>query len=220
MQRIVIVSASGDYLDPWHRFADTSAEIAAVLGPLGEVALTDAVDAALASPDPSTRLLVVNVGNAGSGTPSPAARDGLVGYVNAGGSLLVVHSSATAFPDWDAWEALVGGRWVRGTTWHPPKAPGRVVVDPAHPMLVGLSDFEVDDEFYTDLRVGNAVRVVAHHVLDAVAHPLAWEHRVGAGRVVYVALGHDVDAYRWAGMRDLLHRSASWLLTERTPASG
>jgi len=45
-----------------------------------------------------------------------------------------------------------------------------------------------------------------------VSYPLAWVHGYGRGQVVYIALGHDVDAYASKGTRELVRRAAAWLL--------
>jgi type 1 glutamine amidotransferase len=170
------------------------------------------VEAALAEQRGDSDLLVVDVGNAGPGTPSEAARAGLRRHLAAGRGLLVLHVSATAFPDWDEWEAVVGGRWVEGTTFHPEKGPFAVRIDPGHPIAAGLADFETDDEAYTALRMRPGVTLLAHHDLDGEAHPLGWVHRHGTAPVAYVALGHDGRAYDAEPTRHLVARAAAWLL--------
>ena len=54
--------------------------------------------------------------------------------------------------------------------------------------------------------------LLAHHQLDGEAHPLGWAHRSGAAPVVYLALGHDGRAYDADSTRELVARSAAWLL--------
>jgi len=43
-------------------------------------------------------------------------------YADHGGAILVVHQAINAFLDSPHWNGIVGGRWVRGETWHPPIA--------------------------------------------------------------------------------------------------
>ena len=220
MTSCLLISGAGDYADPWHPFDVTAERLAAVLEPVaGEVDVRTDVDAALAEQTGEARLLVVNIGNAGPGTPSDAARAGLLRHLEAGRPLLVLHVSATAFPDWPEWEAVMGGRWVEGTTFHPEKTVVAVRADPGHPIATGLPDFVAQDEAYTALRVGVQVTVLAHHDLDGAAHPLAWAHRFGTAPVVYLALGHDAGAYDAPGTRELVRRSAQWLL-DSAPSAG
>src|SRR5690349_6043256 len=120
MARCVLISGAGDYADPWHPFDETARRLAAILEPAaGGVEVRTDVEDALAEQAGGAELLVVNVGNAGPGTPSAAARGGLHRHLEAGRGLLVLHVSTTAFPDWPDWEAVVGGRWVEGLTFHP-----------------------------------------------------------------------------------------------------
>jgi type 1 glutamine amidotransferase len=220
MARCVLVSASADYTDPWHPFDELAGRITAVLEPVaGPVELRTDVDAALAEQDGSASLLVVSIGDAGPGTPSEAARRGLLRHLGAGAPLLVLHVSATAFPDWPEWEAVVGGRWVEGTTFHPEQGPFRVRIEHGSPVTEGVEDFETVDEAYTALRVRPDVTVLARHELDGEAHPLAWTHRFRDARVAYVALGHDAGAYDAEGTRRLVGRVAGWLLEQPGAAS-
>lgn len=215
MARCVLLSGAGDYADPWHPFPELAEAIAAVLEPVaGPVQVRTDVDAGLAEQDGSTALLAVSVGNAGPGTPSAAARAGLHRHLEAGGALLVLHVGATAFPDWAESEAVVGGRWVEGSTFHPERGPFRVLIDRGSPVVDGLADFDTDDEAYTALRVGPDVLVLAHHEHEGVPHPLGWLHRFGAAAVGYLALGHDGRAYGTEGTRTLLRRTVEALLAE------
>jgi type 1 glutamine amidotransferase len=213
MARCVLLSGAGDYADPWHPFDDLARVLVQVLQPVvGEPAVRTDVEAALAEQTGGTDLLVVNVGNAGAGTPGEAARAGLHRHLAAGRALLVLHVSATGFPDWPDWEAILGGRWVEGTTFHPERGTVRVRIDQGSPIVDGLRDFETEDEAYTALGVHDGVTVLAHHDLDGVAHPLGWVHRFGDAPVGYLALGHDVRAYDAEGTRDLVRRTAGRLI--------
>ncbi|AYG02288.1 ThuA domain-containing protein [Gryllotalpicola protaetiae] len=213
--RAVVVSGSGRYADPWHPFADTSARIAGVLRGAGfEVEIDERVDARLADVG-ECELLVVNVGfpDPADEAADAATRAGLLAYLATGRPLLVSHVSSTSFPAMPEWEGVLGGVWVRGTTFHPEYGPSHVeVVDGRHPITAGVADFELLDERYTALRVSPDVHVLAQHTLDGVAHPLLWTHGYGTARVVYDALGHDAASYESPEHRQLLGRAALWLV--------
>ena len=49
MSTVLIVSGAGDYSDPWHPFADTSARLVGILESRYDVTLTTDVAAALAA---------------------------------------------------------------------------------------------------------------------------------------------------------------------------
>jgi hypothetical protein len=125
MADILIVSGSRPYADSWHRFPETSRRIAKILDDLGHSThVTEDVEAGLAQPGPCD-VLVVNIGN--PTTPRPpdrlsAASRGLIQHLDAGRGLLGVHVSATSLTEMPEWPTLLGGRWIRGRTMHPPQS--------------------------------------------------------------------------------------------------
>jgi type 1 glutamine amidotransferase len=125
--------------------------------------------------------------------------------------VLGIHQAASAFPESDAWEQRLGGRWVDGLTYHPPLARGTVQIDARHGLAAGLSAFEVEDEFYTGLRLAEWVEPLAFHVRDGAVQPLAWIHDADSRRVAYCALGHDLRSHSAPGHTALLRRMVDWL---------
>jgi type 1 glutamine amidotransferase len=225
--RVLLVSGAGRYSDPWHPFAQTSERIAAVLRDAGlDVTVADDVDRAFArvsadAPD----LLVVNIGAAdgqlapgvAETPPDPVrdaeTRDGLLGHLAAGRPLLAVHVSATSLGFVPEWESILGGIWVRGTTMHPDYGRARIHVETdAHPIVAGIGDFDTDDERYSWMRVDPTVNALAWQEHAGVSHPLLWTHEYQGTRVVYDALGHDAASYDSVESRELVARSALWLL--------
>jgi hypothetical protein len=225
--RVLLLSGAGRYSDPWHPFAQTSARVAEVLRDAGlDVTVSDDVDGALArlgadAPD----LLVLNIG-AADGPLAPdveeappdvardaATRDGLLAHLSAGRPLLALHVSSTSLGFVPEWESILGGIWVRGTTMHPDYDRAHIHVETdAHPIVAGIADFDTDDERYSWMRVDPAVQALAWQEHESVHHPLLWTHAFGAAPVVYDALGHDAASYDSAEPRELVARSARWLL--------
>jgi uncharacterized protein len=223
MSRILIVSGGGRYADPWHPFAATSGRVQAALLDSGhDVNVADDPDGALAalaaSPGSGPELpdlLILNVGNPKDASPAPEAGAGLLAYLRDGRPLLALHSSSTTFATWEEWEAILGGRWVRGTSMHPEQGDARIkVLASGHPVTAGLGDFEVNDERYSYLRTGADIDVLAVHEHDGVEHPILWSHRYGTADVVYDALGHDEKSYAAPARLQLLQNSVAWLLRE------
>ena len=225
--RVLLLSGAGRYSDPWHPFAETSARVADTLRDAGlDVTVTDDVDEALArlggdAPD----LLALNIGAADGPlapgvdeVPPDAARDaasrhGLLAHLGAGRPLLALHVSSTSLGFVQEWESILGGIWVRGTTMHPDYDRAHIHVETdAHPIVAGIGDFDTDDERYSWMRVDPAVRALAWQEHDGVHHPLLWTHAYGGARVVYDALGHDAASYDSPEARELVARSARWLL--------
>ena len=215
----LVVSGAGPYVDPWHDFAATSARLAAILEGLGHrVDITGEVEDALADPG-DVRLLVVNIGNPAEPRPPErmdAAAAGLARHLAGGGGLLGIHCSSTSLTGMRQWPGILGGRWVRGRTMHPPQDECVVsMASAAHPITRGLTDFTVVDERYSYLETTPDVTVLYEHRFEDEAHPLVWAREAGPGRVVYDALGHHVGSYDAPGHRALLERAMEWLTGAR-----
>ncbi|MET7285561.1 ThuA domain-containing protein [Streptomyces sp. NPDC005573] len=133
---------------------------------------------------------------------TPAGRERLAAYVEAGGGFAGVHAAACTEYGWPYYGELLGARFDR----HPALQPGRAVVEDAgHPATRPLpAVWDVTDEWY-DFRPGP--RGHARVLLRAdetsyegggmgADHPLAWCRGQGRGRVFYTALGHAAEAYR------------------------
>ena len=219
--RALILSGGGRYADPWHPFTKTSARLEELLRGQGlDVEVSEEVDArmaALTTDDPD--LLVLNVGDpAHTGTPDPEAeargRVGLLAHLERGRPLLVSHVTSTSLRGVPEWEAILGGVWVRGTTFHPDYGPARIHVHADRsPIVAGLDDFSVTDERYTDLRVQPDVLALASHEHDGTEHPLMWEREYGPATIFYDALGHDAASYDAETHREILRRAVRRLVS-------
>jgi hypothetical protein len=208
----IVVRGSGRYQDQWHPLVATTARVASILHDAGVVPFVrDDVDDALAELDGmdagAPRLLVLNIGDGGTQTPSPAARAGLRAHLDAGGAMLVLHSTLTAFADWPEWESMIGGRWVHGHSFHPPQDVC-TITPTGHEIAAGAAPFEVLDERYTDLRVSPHARIIATHTPERGGLAAAWTF---GDRVVCDALGHDERSYDSPGRVRLLRREIDWL---------
>jgi uncharacterized protein len=149
-------------------------------------------------------------------TLSAAARDAIVSHVHGGGGLLGVHTASICFDDWPEWRNILGGTWVWGRSGHPPPGPVQVrISEPDHPLVRGLPDFTLADEVYGDLALEPDVKpLMQATAIDGRAgwQPVLWERRVGNGRVVYGALGHDATSIDHPVHSRILARSALWAL--------
>ena len=224
-RRIVVVSGVGAHSDPWHALPATSAAIADVVGPEGEVtvATTDDVDRV-----PDADLLILNVSGdlAEPPTRSAALVDAIAAHHERGRPLLALHSSSLAFRDDPRWSAILGGRWVPGITMHPQIGNALVQATPAADLPADAVPFDGDfllyDERYTRLETAPGSMVLAGHTEDGQSHPLAWWRSAdeGRGAVVYDALGHGVEAYESLEHRAWLRTAASALLQPRSSQRG
>jgi uncharacterized protein len=219
-----ILSGAGRYADPWHPFADTSECIAAILRSADfTIDIAEDVDQGMSELGAAseTDLLVVNVGNPGGPDPADAVtRAGLLAYLKAGGPVLAMHVSSTSFPGIPEWESIIGGIWVRGKTMHPKAGLANIRVYPdRHAIVTTLHDFELTDERYSFMRVAPDIVPLATHQHDRLEHPLLWAREYDTARIVYDALGHDARSFESAEHREIIRRSALWLVDDLKAAA-
>lgn len=218
---IMVFSGSDRYDSQWHDHVATSVRVGRIFEDLDpDVRVRESrVDAFGSLGD--VDLVAVNMGyGAASEIDAPLdewarALDEIDSFVRGGGGLLALHNSVGAFSEFDEWERLLGGKWNRGVTMHPPIGNWGVTVHSSAPEITaGLDDFTVFDEMYSFLDVDPQVAVTASHTLDGARHPIAWSRSHGAGRVVVDTLGHDLRSYDYPARVELLIREARWLLAE------
>ena len=218
---VVVVSGEGRLADPWHDFPGTSGRIAQILTEHG---LRAEIRGTSSTPV-TAQLYVVNAGGgadaiaAAPGDPSEVWRGWVLDHALAGGPVLAVHAATNTFFEDEAWAGVIGGRWVPGTSMHPPGGPATVQVsDTGHPITDGLPrELDIVDERYSYLDVNDAITPLLTQVHDDVVHPIVWAFTgpvEGSGvdvRAVVDTLGHDVAAY--GDVRaELLRREVDWLL--------
>ncbi|MGC9541430.1 ThuA domain-containing protein [Streptomyces sp. UG1] len=147
---------------------------------------------------------------------TPAGRERLAAYVEAGGGFAGVHAAACTEYDWPYYGELLGARFDR----HPDHQPGKAIVeDHEHPVtrhLPAVWDFV--DEWY-DFRTNPRAEVRVLACADESSydgggmgadHPLVWCREQGAGRVFYTALGHAAEAYEDPDFRAHLRGGIDW----------
>lgn len=145
---------------------------------------------------------------------SGKARQALKAHVMAGGGLLGLHTATICFDDWPEWQALLGGRWIWGTSYHPPLDLVEVHFEDENCVLTrGLGDFRIQDEVYhhLDCVPGVTPLIVAQTAEGEGPQTVGWAHESGQGRVVYDGLGHDADALGAPEHRRFIKRAALWI---------
>lgn len=80
----------------------------------------------------------------------------------------------------------------------------------AHPIVAGITDFDIEDEVYGFLDLEDDVCGLLFSPHGGVDHPLLWARQLDTGRVVYDALGHHVTSLKHPDHRAIVGRSARW----------
>ena len=122
-------------------------------------------------------------------------------YLEQGGRWFALHASNSVLQN-KLMPQILGTRFIT----HPPFQ--RFAVDvtrPADPLLAGIAPFEIEDELYCIETVQDDIEVLLHCRWGGEAYggrrmevqdwPLMYRRRVGAGGILYLALGHANRPY-------------------------
>jgi type 1 glutamine amidotransferase len=150
-----------------------------------------------------------------------AEQEALAALVHGGTGLVAVHCANVLRTAGEALDPadrplfeLLGSRFVR----HPPTVSGRhrIEVVSGHPATDGLKGFETEDEYYELELADDGIEVLAHRARvegerdPSLSVPIMYARHVGRGRVVYLALGHDVGGWRVPGFQALVRAALRW----------
>jgi hypothetical protein len=142
-------------------------------------------------------------------------------FLKRGGGLVALHHSIASWQSWPDYERIVGVKYfLKPETREGKRYPTsgyqhdvdmRVhIADPDHYITRGMSDFDIHDETYSGYLVSPKV-----HVLLTSDHPksdknVGWVRREGKGRVAFIQLGHDKQAYTNPNYMKLVERAVEW----------
>jgi type 1 glutamine amidotransferase len=179
---------------------------------------------AIMNPEQLARFAVV-VGNNNSGTfLSPDQQQALRRYILTGGGYVGLHGAGGDFYySWDWYvQELIGAQFTGHTM--DPQFQDAVVerVEPspltAHlPQRWSISN----EEWYAFADNPRRQGITILLALDEASyrpggasmtgeHPVAWNHDLGEGRVVYSAIGHQAETYALPAYRQFLERAIAW----------
>lgn len=141
------------------------------------------------------------------GNITPSQLQALLGFVRNGGGFVPIHSASAAFQNSPEYIALVGASFAR----HDTATFSAVRVEPNHPAIAGVPEFESWDETYVHSNHNPAGRtVLAVRRENGVDEPYTWVRTEGRGRVFYTAWGHDERTWTNPGFQDLIERGIRW----------
>ncbi|MBN1964760.1 MAG: ThuA domain-containing protein [Anaerolineae bacterium] len=155
-------------------------------------------------------------------------------YVTSGRPLLAHHAAIFSYSDWPRFSDLLGFRWDWETTSYAPVTEYDVQIKPTgHPITQGVTHFTIEDELYVNIQVTPgfepeshaAVHIRSERTVRGNGHRVTQEVPLvftaeggrgpGAGRLVYLANGHDMKAFECPALRQLWINAVRWLLQGR-----
>ncbi len=146
-----------------------------------------------------------------------AQQANLRAFVEGGKGLVVLHHAVADYTRWPWWYGeVVGGKYLlepdlglpASTYQHDVELTVRKVAD--HPITRDLSPLHLVDETYKGMWISDSVTVLLATDHPTSDGPVAWVSPYPQSRVVVVQLGHDRQALRHPGYRELVRRSALW----------
>ena len=137
----------------------------------------------------------------------------LLGYVEGGGAFLPIHAASYCFQNSPAYIALVGAQFEKHGTGEFTAE----IVKPEHPVMAGMTPFQVWDETYVHTKHNPDRVVLMERVDDAGREPWTWVRTQGKGRVFYTAYGHDERAWGHPMFQRLILNGIRWTVQ---PAAG
>ena len=118
----------------------------------------------------------------------------LLDYVKEGHGYVSIHGADNAPPDWiPEWKQMLGGIYSHVGQPDGKAILGKYVIkiaDKTSPVTAGLSDFEINDELYSNMQMLPDVKPLATIEYKGTTWPVAWTWTYGKGKVFHTSLGH------------------------------
>ena len=129
--------------------------------------------------------------------------DALLNAVRGGTGYVGLHAANATFRARDDYCGMIGSRFAR----HPPIKRFTVQIENVeHPVTEGVDSFEIEDEQYELKDVAEDIQVIA----SAEGHPSIYVRQHGAGRVCYLAPGHDRRTLELPTYGKLVDQAIKW----------
>jgi uncharacterized protein len=127
-------------------------------------------------------------------------------YVRKGNGLLAIHSGTAGYEQMPILRGLLGGVF----THHPDQC--LVTVEPrvGHPLSAGSDPFTLKDEHYFMTLDDPQADVFMTTKSEHGEQPGGWTQTVGAGRVVVLTPGHNVEVWLHPSFQTLLRNTLRW----------
>lgn len=142
----------------------------------------------------------------------PEQESSLLAAVEGGAGYIGLHAATATFLNSAAHSRLIGARFYR----HDPiKRFSIRFVDGQHPITRDLEEYEHEDELYeltgslSDPKQMEPLRDV-QVLAEAEGHPMVYVKQHGAGRVAYLASGHDGRSLAHPTYQMLFSRTLAW----------
>ncbi|SFG39001.1 putative membrane-bound dehydrogenase domain-containing protein [Algoriphagus hitonicola] len=132
-------------------------------------------------------------------------------YVEGGKALIPIHSASFCFRNSDWFVETVGGQFSRHGTGDFTAE----IVDPSHPIMEGIEEFETWDETYVHTSVNPDMHILMERVDEEGREPYTWTREQGKGRVFYTAYGHDERTWKKDQFQQIVANGILWAVGDK-----
>lgn len=138
-------------------------------------------------------------------------KEAFLRLLNQGIGVVFLHHSIASYQDWDEYLNILGAHYSEDTSGYQEKLNIPVqIVNPEHPVTAGMSDFEIFDETYFNVRVLPEVTPLLKTNHPQSMPLMGWTHRYGNSTIVYLQSGHDNNAFHDLNYRKLVQQAIVW----------
>ncbi len=139
---------------------------------------------------------------------------------NLGVGMVFLQFTLSSQPEWDEYHDLVGGKWFLKNYETDPKKHSTYftdltldikVLDTAHPVTRGLSDFTMTDAYYGNIYMDPEVDPLLGTDHPDIAKVIAWTHVYENSKVVYIMPGFTKGAYENPSYIRLIENSLGYV---------
>jgi putative membrane-bound dehydrogenase-like protein len=142
---------------------------------------------------------------------TPEQESALKSYVQGGKALIPIHSASFCFQNSPWYIETVGGQF----SSHGTGDFTATIVDAAHPVMQGISEFETWDETYVHSQVNPEMHVLMERVDEKGKEPYTWVREEGKGRVFYTAYGHNEKTWDKKEFQNLVANGILWAVGDK-----
>lgn len=140
------------------------------------------------------------------GDLTPEQEKGLMEFIAGGKGYAGIHCASDSFKSSDAYWNLVGGQF----TGHGFGDFTINITGKRHPIVKGMSNFQIKDEDYDNKIHPKAnIMVLARWANDG--QPAIWVQNYGQGRVFYTGMGHGKEAFENKSFQEVMIRGLRWV---------
>ncbi|TFV97944.1 dehydrogenase [Algoriphagus kandeliae] len=132
-------------------------------------------------------------------------------FIQSGKAFIPVHSASWCFRNSDWYVETVGGQFKS----HEEGEFTAEIVDPSHPIMQGIEEFETWDETYVHSQLNPNMHVLMERVEGDHREPYAWTLEEGNGRVFYTAYGHNEETWKQPEFQELIANGILWAVGDQ-----